>query len=131
MNESTSTVRPIVALIAKHQQQLQLTDEELSLALGFTSPNVIKMIKNGTLIFPINKVPDLAELFEIDATDTFRAALGEMPEFLAVIELLYPISALSAAERNLIAHLRKIAGDRELHPIVFDGKDVVALVTTT
>lgn len=129
MNNAHASVRPIIALIVKHQQEMSLTDEELSLALGFTSSKVIRMVKEGNLMFPINKVPDLAELFEIDAIDTFRAAMGEMPEFLSVIERLYPISALSSAERNLIGHLRKIAGGHEVHPIVFGGKAVIALVT--
>lgn len=131
MNQPTSSIRPIVTLIEKHQERLAISDETLSAALGYTSTNVVSMIKQGALIFPISKVIPLAEVLEVDPLDTFRAALGEMPEFLAVIEQLYPLSGLSAAEHNLILHLRKLSGEREGRPIVFDGRSIIALVATT
>lgn len=131
MNQPTSSIRPIVSLIDKHQQRLALSDEALSTALGYASTNVISMIKRGELIFPISKVIALAEALEIDPLDTFRAALGEMPELLAVIEHLYPLSGLSAAEHNLILHLRNLSGGSDYRPMVLDGRGVVALVTAT
>lgn len=129
MNTTSTSDRPIVALIQKHQHRLAMSDENLSKALGYDRPAVIQQIKNGAILFPISKVVPLAETFDIDPIDTFRAALGEMPEFLAVIEQLYPMSALTAAEQNLILHLRKISGDKESRPLVFDGQAIIALVT--
>jgi hypothetical protein len=129
MTQITTPDRPIVALIKKHQERLALSDEGITKALGYERANVIQMIKTGKMIFPISKVIPLAEIFEIDPIDAFRAALGEMPEFLAVIEQLYPLSALTATEQNLILHLRKISGDKESRPLVFDGQAIIALVT--
>jgi len=129
MNQSAAADRPIVALIKKYQEHLALTDEDLSKALGYTRTNVIQQIKAGGMLFPISKVLHLAEIFEIDPIDTFRAAIGQMPEISAVIEQLYPLSGLTPAERNLILHLRRIAGDSDSRPLVFDGRSIIALVT--
>lgn len=128
MNQSAAADRTIVALIKKHQEHLALTDEDLSKALGYTRTNVIQQIKAGGMLFPISKVLHLAEIFEIDPLDAFRAAIGQMPEISAVLEQLYPMSGLTPAEQNLILHLRRIAGDKKSSPIVFDGQAIIALV---
>lgn len=129
MNPSITSDGAIVALIKQHQVRLALTDEDLSKALGYRQHNVIQQIKAGGMLFPISKVIPLAEIFEIDPIDTFRAAIRQMPEISAVIEQLYPLEGLTPAEQNLIQHLRRIAGGRDSRPLVFDGQSIIALVT--
>lgn len=129
MNQSAASDSSIVALIKKHQERLALTDEDISKALGYTRINVIQQVKAGGMLFPISKVIPLAETFEIDPIDTFLAAIRQMPEISAVIEQLYPLEGLTPAEQNLILHLRRIAGDRDGRPLVFDGQSIIALVT--
>jgi transcriptional regulator with XRE-family HTH domain len=121
----------LIALIEARQQALGLTDKELCEALGFEREIMLKLIKQNSMKMPLSKVPALAAVLSLDAADLLRAALLETaPELIAVIEEVYNPARLTTAEQNLIKHLRKLAGDRPCAPIVFDGKGVIAMVTT-
>lgn len=127
MTESTNK-NPLVSLIETHQQRMGLSDHELSMALGYEGPAVLDMVKAGSLQLPISKVPVLADTLEADPLDVFRATLWDRRDMLEVIEQIYPPMSLTRAEKSLIAHLRKNRGEGEVHPIVLDGKSIVALV---
>ena len=131
---STSTPVTSLTLIAQieaRQQALGLTDKQLCEALGFEREIILKLIKQGTIKLPLVKVPALAAALSFDPAELLRVALLETsPELITVIEEVYNPARLTATEQNLIKHLRKLAGDRPAAPIVFDGKGVIALVTT-
>lgn len=127
MTESTNK-NPLVCLIELHQQRMGVSDLELSMALGYDGTAVLDMIKTGNLQLPISKVPALAGALEVAPLDVFRATMWDRPDMLNVIEQIYPPTSLTRAENNLIAHLRKNRREGEVHPIVLDGKSIVALV---
>ncbi len=76
-----TTTASLVALIQTRQAELGLTDQQLSEALGYERAIVIALIKQGTMRFPINKVPELAEALSVDAADLMRVALSGLDPF--------------------------------------------------
>lgn len=132
MNATKTTKPSLAELIRVRQAELGLTDQQLSEAIGYERAIVIALIKQGTVRFPINKVPQLAVALSVDAADLMRAALSEAsPDLLQVVERTLNPLKLTTAEMNLIRHLRKLAGNRAVAPIVFEGSGVIAMVMTT
>lgn len=128
---SASTTEPgsIPALITAGQESLGYTDLELANALGYEKGVVVQLMKQGSMRLPINKVHALASALELEPADVLRLSLAEhSPEMLAVIENAFNPLKLTQAERGLVMHLRDLAGDRNVQPMVFQG-GVVALVT--
>ena len=120
----------LVERIVARQEELGVTDSELCTALGYERDIVLTLIKSGSIKFPIPKIPALATALSLDDRELLRAALIESsPDLLATLDQIYNPIKLSAAEVNLIRHLRNLAGDRAAAPIVFEGKAIIALVT--
>jgi len=87
------------------------------------------LIKQGTLRFTLNKIPALAIALSVDAADVMRVALSEAaPDLLEGVERTLNPRKLTTAKTNPIQHLRKLAGNRALAPIVFGGEGVIALL---
>ena len=133
MSISISISTPAASLeeqIEAGQAALGVTDRHLCDALGWERGIVLTMIKAGTMRLPLNKVPALAAVLSLDASELLRSAMLEStPELLAVIEDVFNPLGLTTSEHHLIRHLRELAGDRRTAPIVFDGQGVVALIT--
>jgi hypothetical protein len=125
----TSHNQTVAELIQARQTELGLSDSELSAQIGFDRTIVITMIKSGTMRLPITKVPALAAALALDAKDVLRQVMAETDPALWTLiqEVLNPI-ALSTSEVNLVKHLRRLAGDADAVPIVFEGRGVIALV---
>ncbi|QDL35957.1 hypothetical protein [Rhodoferax sediminis] len=130
MTPSTLTTQvSLAALIEARQAELGLTDQQLCTALGFEREIVLMLIKQGTMKFPLNKVPALAAALSLNAVDLLRQALQESsPDLMQVIEQVFNSAQVTTSEMNLIRHLRSLAGDRAAAPIVLEGKGVIALV---
>ncbi len=119
----------LVEQIEAQQAALELTDHDLCEAVGFERTIMLTLIKAGTMKMPLTRVPAFAAALEIDPAELFRSALRESdPALGQVIEQVFNPLHLTATEVNLIKHLRNLYGDRDVAPIVFDGKGVVALV---
>lgn len=130
MSQSTVSTHSLVSFIEEHQLRQSISDEDLALDLGYSSADVLRLVKQGALLFPLEKILILAEALNVDPAETFRAAMSDMPVVLTLIDQLYPMASLTVAERNLIMHLRELSGGREFCPVVFDGKPVIALMTS-
>jgi len=119
----------LVEQIEAQQAALELSDQDLCEAVGFERNIMLTLIKAGTMKMPLTRVPAFAAALKIDPAALFRSALRESDPALAqVIEQVFNPLHLSATEVNLVMHLRELYGDRDVAPIVFDGKGVVALV---
>ena len=119
----------LVEQIEAQQATLGLSDQDLCEAVGFERTIMLTLIKAGTMRLPLTRVPAFAAALEIDPTELFRSALRESDPALAqVIEQVFNPLHLTSTELNLITHLRAQYGDRDVAPIVFDGKGVIALV---
>lgn len=115
--------------LAAQQEYLELTNKEVCTAVGINQESVLAMIKQGAIGLPLTMVPAFAAALELDAIDLLKAAMQESsPDLLAVIEDVFNPQRLTAAETNLIKHLRELAGDTPTAPIVF-SRGVIALVT--
>lgn len=120
----------LVERIVARQEELGMTDTDLCAALGFERDITLTLIKHGTVKFPIPKIPALAAALSLDDRELLGAALIESsPDLLATLDQIYNPIKLSTAEVNLIRHVRNLAGDRAVAPIVFEGKAIIALIT--
>ncbi len=128
-NVNATPPATLIAQLEAAQVTQELTDLQLCEALGFERPVVLTLIRAGTMKFPLAKVPALAKALGLDAADLMRTALRESsPELSEAIAEVFDPQHLTAAEVNLITHLRKLSGDQPGAPIVFEGRGVIALV---
>ncbi|MCF8169346.1 MAG: hypothetical protein K9J77_12150 [Rhodoferax sp.] len=124
-HESTNLAR----LIDARQTALELSDQDLCTALGFERSIALALIKAGTMNFPLNKIPVLAEVLDIDPTELLRGTLQESsPDLFRTIEEAFNPLQLTATEVKLIQYLRELSGERTGGPVVFPGHGIIALV---
>ena len=129
MAHHQSSITTVINQIEAQQVALGFSDAALCEAVGFERVNILSLIKQGVVKIPLGKVPAFAAALELDPAALLREAVRESdPALWQVIEeVLHPLR-LSTAEVALVKHLRKLAGNRSVSPIVFDGNGVVALV---
>ncbi len=119
----------LIAQLEAAQAAQGLTDQELCELLGFERGIVLTLIKAGSMHFPLTKIPVLAKALHLNPVDLMRAALHESsPELSEAIAQVFDPLHLSAAEQNLIKHVRELSGGQTGAPIVFEGRGVIALV---
>lgn len=129
MSPSSTAPTSVIAQIKTQQGALGLSDQHLCEAVGFEREIVLKLILDGTMKLPINKIPVFAAALALDPAELLRAALIETsPELLTIIQDVFNPMSLTSTEVNLIKHLRKLSGDTPGAPIVFEGRGVIALV---
>ena len=120
----------LASLITSRQSELGFTDAELAQAVGYDDDRVICLIRQGRMRLPINKVTQLATALAVEPKLVLQFAMRDSaPGLLDVIEAVLNPLRLSGSEERLIKHCRKLAHDREVSPIVIDGKGVIALIT--
>lgn len=128
-NIATTSPSTLIAQLEAAQATQELTDQQLSDALGFERQIALTLIKTGTMKMPLTKIPALAKALKLDAVDLMRTALHESsPELSEAIAEVFDPMRLTATEVNLINHLRRLSGDQPGAPIVFEGRGVIALV---
>lgn len=120
--------RTVAAFLAQSQAQLGLSDHDLAAAAGY-APNVIALMKAGTMRMPVNKVKEFAAALKTSHTELLGLLMAESaPELWDAIRELLPLGDLTGTEVNLIRHLRKLTKGRDAAPLVLDGAGVIALV---
>ena len=96
---------------------------------GFEREIALRLIKQGSMRFPLNKVSALATVLQLDAVQLLKIALRESDPALAkLIEETFDPLRLSATEIAQIKHQRSLSGDAAGAPIALQGNDVIALV---
>lgn len=129
MSENASNPATVAVLLNQFQERTKTTDEQLASALGYESGRVIAMVKDGRMRLPINKVQELAAAMGTEPRQILRSVLAESaPEVLSVLEAVLPELNWTSSEVRLVDTLRKLQGDRQGVPIVFDGGAVIALM---
>lgn len=120
--------RTVAALLTQRQAQLGLSDDDLAAAAGY-APNVIALMKAGTMRMPVNKVKVFAAALKTSHAELLGLLMAESaPELWGAIRELLPLGDLTGTEVNLIRHVRKLTKGREAAPLVLDGAGVIALV---
>lgn len=106
---------PLHLFLHRRMKQLpHLTNVAVAEALEYPRPNVIAMIFNGSMKLPIDKVPAMARVLEIDPAALMRRTLTEYePALLEVVESTLGLAGtLSEHERSLIDFVRNhLAGE--------------------
>lgn len=119
----TATTTAFTALIETHQLELGIADSELALALGFAHEGVFKMIKQGRMKLPVNKVGHLAAALSLEPAEVLRLVMDDSaPGLLDIIKACLNPLDLTESETRLIKHCRKLANGRSVGPMVIDGK---------
>jgi predicted DNA-binding transcriptional regulator AlpA len=129
--ESPTHHSSLTAFLTKAQEASKMSDHEMTEALGFSRTNVYTAIKQGTMKLPVGKVPLVARALEVSASEVLEVLLRDYsPEMLEVIRKVWGPLDLTTNERKLIEAYRTLAQGRDVEPLVMDGRNVVALITT-
>lgn len=132
LKELMNTPATVAQLIETAQRGLELSDEHVAKALGYEQPEIMKLLKQGTVRLPITKVPQLAEVLQIKPSMLMPMVLREIsPQLLQVIEDCYDPFKLSDAEVRLIQAIRKSAGGKNSGLVMFDKEAFVALIVAS
>lgn len=108
----------------------ELTNVRIAQALGYDRPNVVAMMFTGSMKVPVNKVPALARVLELDPVALLRRVmLANSPEIWETIEQVVGKSSLAtASEVALIDEVRDLLGSDDV-PLHADGKFMAELTT--
>jgi transcriptional regulator with XRE-family HTH domain len=110
-------------LISQHIDKLKnrKSQRELALKMGFKSVNMLSMIKTGHSKVPLEKIPIIAEVLEIDPALLFRTTMRtQWPEMERAVYSVFG-GVVTKNERAWLDLLHEIFGDkvpeapRELH----------------
>ena len=123
--------KSFIEILNASQTSLGKGDGQIAAELGLASPGVYTLIRQSKMTLPAEYLPQLAAALEIDADELLHAYLSEyLPELLQVIDKVTNPLRLTPTERRLVEHCRQLSQGRDAAPVVFDGKSVIALVTT-
>lgn len=132
MNISTQSASksPVASLISERQLMLDVSDEQLAMAVGVESANVVVMVRTGRVRIPITKVAAYAAALSIDPAYLLRISMTEyMPGILAVVDALFTQKLLTSNEEKLIDDYRFLARGRDATPMIMDGTNILALLS--
>ncbi len=126
----TQTAEPtLIETISERQALLNITDEQISEAMGFERSGTLTLMKQCKMKIPVQSTKALAAALGMDPVHLFRKHLAEnLPEVLAMIDELMP-GPLTNNEVKLIEAYRHLSRGREVVPVVMDGNSVIALIT--
>ncbi|MEQ1519672.1 MAG: helix-turn-helix transcriptional regulator [Aestuariivirga sp.] len=80
----------------------RMTQRELSVAMGFSTPNMLSMLRTGDAKVPFTKIPVIAAVLDIDPALLLRFHLREQwPEFESVVFEIFG-GVLTRKEREWI-----------------------------
>lgn len=124
-----AAVPPLTTLIGQQQETLNISDEALADALGYSTPDAIRLIKNGTVRLPMTKVRVMADTLEMEPGEAMYLLLRDTsPELLASIEECLAPLALTRTESRLINRLRKTTAGRTTTAMYMEGASIVGIV---
>lgn len=91
-----------------------LTNVEMARRLGYPRPNVIAMMRTGTMKIPIQKVPDIARILDIEPLALFQRVLSEYdPDLWALLNHLQGPPLVTRHEMALVSVLRAETGNMD------------------
>ena len=106
---------PIAVIIDEMMEDMELTDKILAVRLGYSSPSMIRMFREGRVKVPFEKIPDLADAIGANRRRLMDRALREyLPELIGA--LLRTHSALTDNELAIVECIRQLSdgGDPSL-----------------
>ena len=106
---------PVKTLLKVRMRDLDLTNSDLQKVMGYDKPNVVAMIRTGSMRLPVGKVATVAKMLQVDPVFLLGKVLAENDAALwDVISSVMGDRLITANEMALIDLVRK----------VLDGHDV-------
>lgn len=113
---------PTAELLASAINASNLTQREIASQVGFNKPNIISMMKNGDARVPINRIPALARILDLDPKDFLLVAMAEYhPEVHQALIQEFGLP-LTETELKIVRMLReaKVQDDPNVEASVLD-----------
>lgn len=99
---------PIRDVLKIRMKELGVTNRDLQAALGYTNPNVIAMMRTGTMRLPPAKAVIAAKVLEVDPAFLLGKAIAESdPELWKTISETLGQQMVTHHEHAVIQYLRK------------------------
>lgn len=106
---------PVKTLLKVRMRDLELTNSDLQRVMGYDRPNVVAMMRSGTMRLPVGKVAEVARKLQVDPVFLLGKVLAENDAALwEVISSVMGDRLITANEMRLVNLVRK----------VLDGHDV-------
>jgi len=114
---------PVNELIAVHMERHEIPNTTVAHRLGYASPNVVAMLRAGTMKLPMNKIVPMARVLHIDPMYLAMCVNAENSFNLdELIEAISRRTPVTQNEEKLILALRKASKGRDIdldeHPDV-------------
>jgi len=93
--------------ISSHLKRSRKTHIEIAREVGFGSPNILSMIKNGSTKVPLDRVPALADSLGVSAQSLFVRCVSEYdPGLWEAIQLCLPGAFLSDDDLEMMLSIK-------------------------
>jgi hypothetical protein len=113
------------AIKASDKSQTQIAQE-----CGFEHPNVVSMLKQGSMKVPIARVGQIARALDLDPVALLRSVMLEyVPDAWYAIEEVMAVSAVTRHEWTLLQSLRKATDYADSSATVEVSQSDLTLVT--
>lgn len=124
--DKSKSAIPMKEFIVRRQEEAGLSNAELAQMTGYDSVNVIAMLRNGNMAFPLNKVKVFAKALGVDPVFMLQRALeARNPELLDVIQEILGRQMVSENQAKLLEFFNKELGGQEFdvmqHPEFIEG----------
>lgn len=107
---------PVKTILSQRMRELGLKNADLQLALDYSAPNVIAMLRNGAMRLPPKKVGAVAKLLELDPVFLLGKVIAESDaELWAVISSLMGKQLVTANELALIKFVRSESDGHDIN----------------
>ncbi|WP_431064792.1 XRE family transcriptional regulator [Methylotuvimicrobium sp.] len=114
MREKSKAKLEVADFLEKVINQSTYSQKEIADMAGFNSPNIITMLKQGLTKVPVERIPALARVLDIDRVEFFELVMKSYrPKEYAVIVEIFG-DPISDAERRIIRLLREVIPDGQL-----------------
>lgn len=130
MENLKQTYKTILEVILDRQPVVGVSDEDISIALGFTKPAQFEMIKKKASKFNIGHIEALANILSMDPVYLLRIHLIETsPTTMSVLDRFMCTQLLTSNEMKLVESYRYLAKGNDVTPVVLDSNNFVALLS--
>ena len=119
---------PLKDILKIRMKDLGIKNVDLQKILGYPAPNVIAMIKGGTMRLPEAKAIEVADALQLDRNFVLGKVISENnPELWAAITTVMGDRLVSASELALVHLVRKALDGHDVN--LAESPDFVQLIT--
>lgn len=97
---------PTAAFLSASIDGSKLTQREIAKQTGFKNPNILSMLKTGGTKVPLDRIPALARVLNLDAQEFLIMAIAEYHSGIHQVLVDVLGLPLSETEREILSQLR-------------------------